>query len=81
MAQAVQFTTTVLPDGRIQLPPGCVSAGETVEVTLNLKQQTSANPPTDILEFLNSLPPGPRSCATWEEFEEEFRKERESWDR
>jgi hypothetical protein len=81
MSQQLQFTTTVLLGGQIQLPAGAANAGETVEVTVIPKAQPTPRPTTDILEFLDSLPPGPRSCATWEEFEEEFCKEREAWDR
>ena len=33
------------------------------------------------LEFLESLPPGPRAFKTWEEYEQHLREERNSWDR
>jgi len=33
------------------------------------------------LEFLESLPPGPRAFKTWEEYERFLRDERNSWDR
>jgi hypothetical protein len=33
------------------------------------------------LEFLESLPPGPRAFKTWEEYEQFLREERNSWDR
>ena len=33
------------------------------------------------LEFLESLPPGPRAFKTWEECEQFLREERNSWDR
>jgi hypothetical protein len=32
------------------------------------------------LEFLESLPPGPRAFKTWEEYERFLREERNSWD-
>ncbi len=82
MSQAVHFTTTVLPGGQIQLPAGAAVTGQTVEVTVTPKEEKlTARPATDLLAFFDSLPSGPRSCATWEEFEDEFRKEREAWDR
>jgi hypothetical protein len=33
------------------------------------------------LEFLESLPAGPRAFKTWEEYERFLREERNSWDR
>ena len=33
------------------------------------------------LDFLESLPPGPRAFKTWEEYERFLREERSSWDR
>jgi len=33
------------------------------------------------LEFLESLPPGPRAFKTWEEYERFLQGERNSWDR
>jgi hypothetical protein len=33
------------------------------------------------LEFLESLPAGPRAFKTWEEYEQFLREERNSWDR
>jgi len=32
------------------------------------------------LEFLESLPPGPRAFKTWEQYERFLREERNSWD-
>jgi hypothetical protein len=33
------------------------------------------------LEFLESLPPGPRAFKTLEAYEQHLREERDSWDR
>ena len=33
------------------------------------------------LEFLESLPPGPRAFDTWEEYEQHLRDEKAAWDR
>jgi hypothetical protein len=33
------------------------------------------------LEFLEALPPGPRSYPTWEEIERRIQEERDAWDR
>jgi hypothetical protein len=34
-----------------------------------------------MLEFLETLPPGPRAFETWEEYEQHLRQEKEAWDR
>jgi hypothetical protein len=34
-----------------------------------------------MLEFLDTLPPGPRAFVTWEEYEQHLRKEQDAWDR
>ena len=33
------------------------------------------------LDFLESLPPGPRAFATWEEYEAHLEAEKDSWER
>jgi hypothetical protein len=33
------------------------------------------------LEFLKSLPAGPRAFRTWEEYEQHLKEEKDSWDR
>jgi hypothetical protein len=38
-------------------------------------------PRPSVLEFLDALPPGPRSAPTWDEIERQFREERDAWDR
>lgn len=35
----------------------------------------------DILSFIDSLPEGPRAFATWDEYEQHLKHERDSWDR
>jgi hypothetical protein len=34
-----------------------------------------------VLEFLESLPPGPRAFKTWEEYEQHLREEKDAWER
>ena len=38
-------------------------------------------PRRSVLEFLDSLPSGPRSAPTWDEVERRFQEERDAWDR
>jgi hypothetical protein len=40
-----------------------------------------ALPRRSVLEFLDALPPGPRSAPTWDEIERQFREERDEWER
>ena len=34
-----------------------------------------------MLEFLETLPPGPRAFETWEEYEQHLREEKDAWER
>ena len=34
-----------------------------------------------MLEFLESLPPGPRAFPTWEEYERHLQEEKDAWER
>lgn len=34
-----------------------------------------------MLEFVRTLPPGPRAFDTWEEYEKHLREEKDAWDR
>lgn len=80
----------VLPGGRIQADFPELQAGEEVEIQVATTDQNSEKDcnqketrrrPKGILAFLESMPPGPRSAATWEEVERNFQEERNSWDR
>lgn len=76
----VQLKTRVQSDNRIVIPADGFEAGQDVKVTV---ESTTPNipPSEDILDFIDSLPPGPRSGKTWEEVEQNFREERDAWDR
>jgi hypothetical protein len=34
-----------------------------------------------MLEFVETLPPGPRAFRTWDEYEQHLREEKDAWDR
>jgi hypothetical protein len=34
-----------------------------------------------MVEYLQTLPPGPRAFDTWEEYEQHLREEKDAWDR
>ena len=54
--------------------------GDEVEVVVSPRTTGSLATPS-VLEFVDSLPEGPRAFATWDEYEQHLRQERESWDR
>jgi hypothetical protein len=80
MQAALRLETTILPGHRLEVCAPELPVGARVEIIVVLpeKQEPSKK---SMLEFLESLPPGPRSYPTWEEFEKAFQEERNSWDR
>ena len=80
MQAVVRTETTVLPGQRIEIAVPALVEGEIVEVLVFPRGKPSAGGPT-LLEFIDSLPPGPRSHASWEELEREFQRERNAWER
>ena len=58
-----------------QLPEGA-----TVDILVVFREK-SLGKFGSALEFLHSLPPGPRAFKTWEEYEQHLREEKDSWER
>lgn len=56
-----------------------LAEGQSVDVIL--VPQPAAESRQSMLELIQSLPPGPRSAATWAEIEAQFQRERDAWDR
>ena len=81
MRPLIHMKLRVLAGNQIQLSVPQVREGDEVEVIVGVPEEAPGAGRTDIITFLNSLPPGPRSAASWEEFEREFREERDAWDR
>ena len=52
--------------------------GPDLEVIVILPEQPGPRR-MSALEFVETLPPGPRAFATWEEYEQHLREERKSW--
>lgn len=80
MQTALRMETTVLPGHRLEISAPELPEGAKVEVIVVLPEK----PPSrfaSALEFLESLPPGPRAFPTWEEYERHLREEKDSWDR
>lgn len=80
MQAALRMATTVLPGHRLEISASELPEGVKVEVIIILPQKPSPRF-ASALEFLESLPPGPRAFPTWEEYERHLREEKESWDR
>jgi hypothetical protein len=64
----------------VVVPNSPLPEGATVEVIV-VAPGKSAPRFGSALEFLESLPPGPRAFKTWEEYERFLKEERDSWDR
>ncbi len=83
MATVIRVRATVLPGGRVEVTDPALPVGQPVEVVVTVPETAATEAPRKLtlLEWLDSLPPGPRSADSWEEFERLFQEERNSWDR
>ena len=80
MQTALRLETTVLPGHRLEVSAPELPEGARVEVIVVLPEQQD-RPRMSMLEFLESLPPGPRAFKTWEEYEQHLREEKDAWER
>ena len=80
MPTTLRMETTVLPGHRLEVSAPELPEGAKVEVIVVLPEAAPA-PFGSALEFLESLPPGPRAFKTWEEYERHLQEERDSWER
>ena len=69
--------TGVVTNG-VVVPSSPLPEGARVEVILAEQAKPRR---LSMLEFLATLPPGPRAFETWEEYEQHLRQEKEAWDR
>jgi hypothetical protein len=80
MQPALRLETTVLPGHRLEITAPELPEGVKVEVIVVLPEKPK--PQFDsALEFLKSLPPGPRAFPTWEEYERHLQEEKDAWER
>ncbi len=80
MQSTLRLETTVLPGHRLEVSAPELPEGAKVEVIVILPEKPQ--PQFDsALEFLESLPPGPRAFKTWDEYEQHLREEKDSWER
>ena len=80
MQTALRLETPVLPGHRLEISVPELPEGAKVEVIVVLPEKPQPRF-ASALEFLESLPPGPRAFKTWKEYEQHLREERNSWDR
>ena len=77
---ALRITARVQSGNKIEIIAPGLQEGQDVDVIL--VPRPSATPSRrSVLEFLDALPPGPRSASTWDEIERRFQEERDAWDR
>lgn len=85
MQTALRVTTRVLPGHRVEIVAPELPDGEAVDVFVVMPAPVRSTEPvtrtTSLMEFLDALPPGPRSAPTWEEIERNLQEDRNSWDR
>lgn len=80
MQTALRLETTVLPGHRLEVSAPELPEGAKVEVIVVLPK-TPEPQFGSALEFLESLPPGPRAFPTWEEYERHLQEEKDAWER
>ena len=76
----MSITTLGVVTNGVVVPRSPLPEGAEVEVTVAAPAKP-ARQFGSALEFLESLPPGPRAFETWEEYEQFLREEKEAWDR
>lgn len=80
LRMALYTTARVQSGNKIEISVAGLQEGQDVDVFL-IPRPSQAHVGRSILEFLDSLPPGPRSAPTWDEIEHRFQEERGAWDR
>ena len=83
--EEIHLTARVLPGGRIDVIAPGLHEGQDVDLVVrprgNEHGTQRAGAKLGILDFLKSLPPSNRTPEQWDEFEREFQRERDAWDR
>ncbi len=82
MTSPIQMVTRVLPGNRLEISSPELREGESVEVTIRpVTSGAQSKPTVGILDLLESFTPSHRTPEEWEEFDRQFRAERDAWDR
>jgi hypothetical protein len=80
MQAALRMEAVVQPGHRVEIRSPELPEGATVEVIVVLPPTAPATH-RSALEYLQSLPPGPRAFPTWEEYDRHLKEERDAWER
>ncbi len=80
MQTALRMEATVLPGHRLEISDPAFPEGARVEVIVVLPEKPEPRR-ISMLEFLESLPPGPRAFPTWDEYERHLQEEKDAWER
>ncbi len=73
-----------LPEGakvEIRLNEAPADVPERIKDELSAEGAPAPAARLSMLEFLDSLPQGPRAYKTWEEYEQHLREEKDAWER
>ena len=81
MPTEFRLETTVLPGNRVEFIAPQLPEGARVEVTVTVPQQPVPPRRRSMIEFLETLPPGPLVFKTPAEVDLYLQEERDSWDR
>jgi hypothetical protein len=76
---ALHTTARVQSGNKIQITAPELAEGQDVDVFL-IPRPMATEPRRSVVEFLDSLPPGPRSALAWDEIERQFQQERDACD-
>jgi hypothetical protein len=76
----MRLEAVVLPGHRLEITALELPEGVKVEVIVVLLERPQTRF-ASALEFLESLPPGPRAFKTWEEYEHHLQQEKDAWER
>jgi hypothetical protein len=81
MQAALRLKARVLPGKRVEFASPELPEGEEVELIVMLPEtaRTGSESGQGVWDFIQSLPAGPRSAATWDELERGFQAERKAW--
>jgi hypothetical protein len=80
MQTTLRLEATVLPGHRLEISDPELPDGAKVEVIVVLPKKEEPQR-ISMLEFLESLPAGPRAFPTWEEYERHLQAEKDAWER
>jgi hypothetical protein len=80
MQTALRLETTILPGHRLELTAPELPEGVKVEVIVLIPKAPEPRR-MSMLEFLETLPPGPLAFPTWEEYERHLQEEKDVWER